>query len=277
MGLVSPVQELEFNRRARAWVDLRDAESRATYLSKSYWPEIHLIAAAFLRRGGQFFDVGASFGLVTFGVVPLLKGQGIGFHLFEANARIVPLLRKSALLWGGEQFSINHCCVTDRPGISSFTLPDAEWGHGHIGEKGEPAPNLVLDDYIEERGIRRIPFMKMDIEGWEPFALNGTSRALASGKVEAAFVELAPAILHRADSSAEVLLDSLEKFGFDCYFCGAYEHHDAYSLRWIRANVNGISLRFARARPLPATYVQGDVIAIQQATDLGTELLKAFS
>ena len=277
MGFVSPVQELEFNSRARAWVDLRDAESRATYLSKSFWPEIHPIAAAFLRRGGHFFDVGANFGLVTFGVVPLLRGQGIGFHLFEANARIVPLLQMSAALWVEEQFTINHCCVTDRPGISRFNLPDTHWGHGRIDEKGEPVPNLMLDDYIDERRIERISFMKVDIEGWEPFALNGAGRALAAGKVEAAFIELAPAALRRAGSSADVLLDSLEALGFNCYFCSLYEHQDAYGLRWIRADVNGTFLRFARARPLPATYVQGDVMAIHQSTELGDGLLKALS
>ena len=39
LRLVSPVQALRFNGNAKAWVDLRDAESRATYLAQSFWPE----------------------------------------------------------------------------------------------------------------------------------------------------------------------------------------------------------------------------------------------
>lgn len=277
MRFFSPEQELEFNDCARAWVDLRDAESRATYLSKSFWPEIHPMAAAFLRHGGHFFDVGANFGLVTFGVVPLLRRQGIGFHLFEANAQIIPLLKKSTAMWAGEQFEINHCCVTDRPGVSKFSLPDSHWGHGRIGKVGRPVQNLLLDEYIDERRIERIPFMKMDIEGWEPFALNGGRRTLASGKVEAVFVELSPTTLALAGSNTDALLDLLEELGFDCYFCCLYEHQDVFGLRWVRADVNGTLLRFARARPLPRAYVQGDVMAIHQSTELGRVLLTAFS
>lgn len=274
-GLVSPVQCLGFNGHARAWVDLRDAESRAAYLSESFWPEIHPIVAAFIGRGGHLFDIGANFGLVTFGTVPLVQGRGVGFHLFEANARIVPLLRKSAELWGRESFVINHCCVTDRQGMSRFSLTDESWGHGQIGEHSEVVPNLMLDDYISGRGIERISFMKMDIEGWEPFALNGARRALTSGKVEAAFIEVAPALLQRTRTSAEELLGALVKFGFDPYFVELYEHQNVHGLRWVPVAVNGTTLRFARARPLPTTYVQGDVLAIYRETPIGASLGKA--
>ncbi|HEY6321725.1 MAG TPA: hypothetical protein VJA16_09230 [Thermoanaerobaculia bacterium] len=82
LGLIDAVQLLEFNGNGRAWVDLRDAECRASYLSRDFWPEFHPIVAAFLRGGGDLFDVGAHFGLVTFGVVPMASASGVRFHLF---------------------------------------------------------------------------------------------------------------------------------------------------------------------------------------------------
>ncbi len=188
-GLVPAAQRLEFNDGARAWVDLRDAESRATYLSQSFWPEFHPIVAAFLRDGGDLFDVGANFGLVTFGVLPHVCGLGLGFHMFEANPRIVPLLRQSERLWPAERIAVNHCCVTDLPGISRLTRPDTSWGHAFIGERGDAVPNLVLDEYIAEKGVERVAFLKIDIEGWELHALRGARRSLLAGKVRAGFIE----------------------------------------------------------------------------------------
>lgn len=276
LGAVSPVQSLDFNGNARAWVDLRDAESRAVYLAQSFWPEFPSMVAAFLRDGGDFFDVGANFGLVTFGTVPLVRGSGTRFHLFEANPHIVPILERSAREWPGESFSIVHCCVTDEPGVSHHLLPDESWGHGLISDHGDPVTNLRLDDYIAERRIGRIPFLKLDVEGWEIHALEGGRQAFASGKVEAAFIEVAPDTLRRAGAEARDLLDLLTSLGFDLYFASLRDSEDPHGLRWTRVPVNGTSLRFAPALPLPATFVQGDVLVLHRSTALASSVRSAL-
>jgi FkbM family methyltransferase len=233
------------------------------------------MVAAFLRGGGDLFDVGAHFGLVTFGTVPLTQGLGTNFHLFEANPRIIPLLERSAREWPGEKFSIRHCCVTDEPGVSHHLLPDDSWGHGLIADHGDRVPNLLLDDYIAEQGVDRISFLKLDVEGWELHALSGARKALASGKVEAGFIELAPEALHRAGASAGDLLDMLTAAGFDSYFAGMWDSEDPHGLKWARVPINGTSLRFARATPLPATFVQGDVLVIHRSTSIASTIRSA--
>lgn len=233
------------------------------------------MVAAFLRGGGDLFDVGANFGLVTFGTVPLVQGLGATFHLFEANPRIIPLLERSAREWPDERFSIRHCCVTDRPGTSHHLLPDASWGHGLISDHGVPVPNLLLDDYIAEQGVSRISFLKLDVEGWELHALRGAQKALASGKVEAGFIEVAPDALRRTGATAGDLLDLLDAAGFDSYFAGLWDSEDPHGLKWNRVPVNGTSLRFARARPLPTTFVQGDVLVLHRSTPLAATVASA--
>lgn len=267
-GIVPPVQLATFNGEARAWVDLRDAESRATYLSQSFWPEFPPMVSAFLRHGGAFFDVGANFGLVTFGTVPLVRGSGIRFHLFEANPRIIPVLERSAREWPGERFEINHCCVSDRPGVSHHLVPDASWGHGRISDHGTPVPNLRLDDYIAERRIERIAFLKLDIEGWEVHALQGARQALAAGTVEAGFIEVEPGALRRTGADPRELLGLLDSLGFDAYFASLWDSADPHGLTWTRVPVHGTSLRFAPAATLPDTFVQGDVLVLHRSTGL---------
>lgn len=276
LRVVSPLQPLRFNGNAKAWVDLRDAESRATYLARSFWPEFPPMVAAFLRGGGDFFDVGANLGLVTFGVVPLVVGVGAQFHLFEANLRLIPLLQRSAQEWPSERFHIVHGCVTDRPGVSHHLLPDSNWGHGLIADHGDLVANVCLDDHVAMHGIAKIGFMKVDVEGWELHALRGAQRTLGRGLVQAGFVEIAPVALDRAGATATELLELLEGSDFDIYFAGMWEQDDSHDLSWRRVDVNGTLLRFARALPLPASFVQGDVLILHRSTSLADRVRSAF-
>lgn len=275
--LVDPVQLLEFNGGARAWVDLRDAESRASYLSRSFWPEFPPMVAAFLGGGGDLFDVGANFGLVTFGVLPLVEGRGIGCHLFEANPRIVPLLERSAALWPRERISVIRCCVSDSAGASRLAVTSTAWGQAVIAAEGVEVPNLVLDDYIADRRIERIAFLKMDVNGWEPHALRGAARALAAGRIEAAFVEVVPAALAEGGASAAELLAMMRDLGFDAYFCALWDTPDPFGLAWVRVPIHGTRLRFARAAPLPPAYVQGDVLFVHRAAPYAEDIRRALA
>jgi FkbM family methyltransferase len=274
LGIASAIQMVEFDKAGKAFIDLRDAESRAVYLSHSFWPEFHIMVAAFLRNGGDMFDVGTNFGLVSFGTAPLVKGAA--FHLFEANPQIIPTLKKSKNLHPDNRFTVNHCCVTNEHGISRLSLPDSHWGHGFIGEQGAEVRNLILDEYIEEKQIKRIAFMKMDIEGFEPKAIGGAQRALRAGVVEAAFIEVGVETLQRQGSNADELLNQLQDSGFDLYFCGHWDYPDPYGLSWKRTDVNGTSLRFTPAVPLPKTYMNGDVMAIHRSTALSKKLKEMF-
>ena len=155
------------------------------------------MVGSFLRDGGDLFDVGANYGLVTFGALSLVRGQGVRFHLFEANRQLIPLLERSAREYNGEQIFVNHGCASDAQGTSYLNQPNDSSAYGFISSQGDAVPNLILDDYVAERGVERIAFMKVDVEGWELHALRGARRTLASGQVQAGFVELAPDLLRR--------------------------------------------------------------------------------
>ncbi len=77
---------------------------------------------------------------------------------------------------------------TDNPGAHSF------FEHGGEETLIENVPVLPLDDIVEELGLERVDWIKMDIEGAEQRALKGAARTLARFKPN-----LAICTYHRVD------------------------------------------------------------------------------
>lgn len=57
--------------------------------------------------------------------------------------------------------------------------------------EGEPITIVTLDAEIDRLGLDAIDFWKLDMEGYEGFALRGAGRALAAGKIRAIYIETA--------------------------------------------------------------------------------------
>lgn len=272
---VDRLQLIEFDGGASAWVDLRDAESRAALLSGRFWPEVASLFTPFLSTGGVVLDGGAGLGLVSLSLAHATKGSEIAFHLFDANPRGIPCLERSALLWPG-RILVRHACLTDRPGTSRHVLRDDCWGRGWIAEEGDEVSNLCLDDYVVKQRIEKVAFLKLDVEGWEPFAIRGFSRALSSGVVAAGYVELSRPLLARVRWSAEDLLALLESLGFAAYFLRVRPPSPVDESEWKVLEIGGSTLHVAMAIPLPARFDTGDVLIAHRTSAIGGRLAAVF-
>jgi FkbM family methyltransferase len=274
LPFVDPVREIRFNVTGRAYVDLRDAESRAHYLAQQFNEEFFPIFRIFTSFGGHFFDAGSNFGLFTFGLIPS-SASIYQWHLFEANGMIIPALNRSVTLFAEADIVVNHCCVTNVTGFTGHSLVSNLWGQGQMGETGNKVINLVLDEYISERGIECIAFLKMDIEGWEKYALSGATTALSTGVVKAGWIELHPVHLVRTGTTPNEILTLLADQGFDCYWCGLWDYgershlYQGIKLRESGAciEVNGTRLRVTRA-VIDVAFLAGDVLIIHKSSVL---------
>lgn len=219
----STVQIVKFNEGALLLADLLDPNPREYFLRKSYEPEFFRIAAPFLSSGGVFFDIGSNWGFCSFGLMSALrtKNKDIDYHLFEANKNICNVLVLSAKLNNSQRTYINNFCVTNISGNSRLKISHRQSGESFISEDGETAvKNLILDEYIFENEIRKIDFLKIDIEGWEPLAIEGASESLNQGRIDAIYTEFIPSHLSRTKYSPQRYGQMLQDFGFDLFECG---------------------------------------------------------
>lgn len=144
-------------------------------------------------RAPVIFDVGANEGDFTAGMLAALADCRV--HCFEPNPKTHA--RLSARFAGDGRAIINNLGMGDKPG--SFTLYDyaGSEGSGHASflpatfeDVYKSATQTVeakvgtLDAYIAERGIERVDFLKVDVEGLEKAVLEGGAQSLAAGRID---------------------------------------------------------------------------------------------
>ena len=166
--------ELSYNKGSKAIIDLSDPEPRNVYIKKDFDAHFFSVVSCFLPKSGTFFDLGANYGLCSFGLLP--KYSFVDFHLFEANSFLIPILSKSLKLHSRNSFHLNHACISDKNGTTKFYLEEKQSGQSHVATKhedGQNVKNLIMDDYCMSKNIEIIDFAKIDLEGHEISALKG--------------------------------------------------------------------------------------------------------
>ena len=88
--------------------------------------------------------------------------------------------------------------------------------HDFIPIKSE---TICLDDYFEKQNLlKKIDFIKIDIEGSEFRAFNGMKKILGLNNNLKIFTEIAPSLLEDAGSSGKQVLDFLQEHKFINFF-----------------------------------------------------------
>ena len=72
---------------------------------------------------------------------------------------------------------------------------------------------IKLDDFIEINNINFVDFIKIDVEGFEPFVLDGSTNTLEKFKPDL-YIEISPRWFKELGRSSVDLLNSLESMGY---------------------------------------------------------------
>ena len=214
----SCVQLIQFNQNARAFVDVREGNFRTVMISGAFDADYFRIAQAFLPEDGVYFDVGANAGLCSFGLVPARRRAQ--YHLFEANPQLWPLLRRSIALHGGVDLRLVDAAVGERAGTIQIQVDNDAHDIGQAfirAGAGVETRMLTLDDYIRDNAIARADFVKMDIEGYECFALAGARAAVAEGRLPVIYFELKASLVARHGKSVRDVLEQFRAAGYAIY------------------------------------------------------------
>jgi len=183
----------------------------------------------FLKPVIVFFDVGANLGQYT-----LLAAHRVGpagqVHSFEPSTRMFTELKYNVELNGFSSIcTLNNIALSNKEGAARLSVyePGAEV-YGSLGchrrEEGgfivtghEEVKTIRLDDYFEEAGIDHADLIKMDIEGAELLALQGSEHTLSKPIAPAIVLEMADINTVGFGYQATKIWDYLEMLGYHMY------------------------------------------------------------
>ncbi len=202
--------------------DLRDAISREVCFTGRYEPLETMLVQAILRAGMTFVDVGANWGYFTFLAAHLIGKSGRVISL-EPDPRLFEALQESLERNDLKQVVALQVAAGSRSDVLSLAGYDEAGNNFGVSrvisneranEKVFAVSSRPLDELFDEAKLSVIDLLKMDIEGYEGFALTGMSRSLKGGRVKRILLELHPAQLAEHGHSAEEIVKQLRGFDY---------------------------------------------------------------
>lgn len=173
---------------------------------------------AFLRRylkpNDVFIDVGANIGYLTITGANAVGPNGKVFS-FEAHPRIFGYLQENVALNGLSNVTVRNAAVGNITGtVDLLECPgdDSQSCVAH-GDGAVAIPMVSLDDALPYE--EPVALLKIDVEGYEKFVLEGADRLLSF--IKCIYFECAPTNLIRYGYTCKTLLNVLERAGFALY------------------------------------------------------------
>jgi FkbM family methyltransferase len=213
-----PLQLVRIRDNARGYADMSDGFLRLIVIEGDYEKDFFRIADALLEEGGEFLDVGANHGLLSFGLARKLD-QRVRFHLFEPNPKLLESIEKTRKLYPSMRAEINAAAVCDEDGTISFDVQKGQTGASHITKDGGiPIRSMRLDTYFSDKGLGRVDLLKLDIEGYELTALRGAELALKNQSIKAIYFEYFEKFLVRVAPPSK-LIEFIDSLSYEVCFC----------------------------------------------------------
>ena len=154
---------------------------------KSNWSLDKYLFLSLARRGDIILDDGANVGIYSLLFSRLVGSKG-KVYAFEPTPPTFAQLEKNLLASGAKNVTAYSFALGCDPGQATIHLPNGVSGHAALEPHGdawgegpvEPYEVEVrrLDDWADEKGLDRLDFVKLDLEGAEPLAIEDASATL---------------------------------------------------------------------------------------------------
>ena len=191
-----------------------------TALCSLYWydpasrTEDYDFITGFLKENDIYLDVGANMGVT---VIPGARSVGNKGKViaFEPHPKICSYLKENVALNNLNNVEIHNCAVGNQNGSIYFTnkFTDDMNQVSTSSENNIKVPIVLLDDVIKE--LDNIALMKLDVEGYEKFVIEGAMQTLK--KVNCIYFEVSDNNFKDFGYSSSDIFKLLEQAGFKLF------------------------------------------------------------
>lgn len=152
-------------------------------INGAYEPETVRLIIERLPVNGVFIDIGANIGSISIPVA--IKRPDVQVFSIEASNYVFDYLRRNVELNGLKNISIFNKAISNKDDeLVDFSIHPEQFGKGFLNGFSDALINKVhtikLDSLVAENSIKSVDLIKIDIEGYEYFALIGSNNLLTS-------------------------------------------------------------------------------------------------
>ena len=175
-----------------------------------------------LDPGGTYVDVGANVGTLAAAAAAKVGPSG-RVHAVEANPTIAGFLLENMRLNGFSHVHVHNRAVGAAPGTIRISQRRAD-DMNFVSADGDgiTVEMTTLDDLAGDLGS--IDLLKIDVEGFEKFVLEGAAKTLAAARN--VYIELFDENFARYGYGSREILDRLTAAGFTCFVGRTGRHLD---------------------------------------------------
>lgn len=156
------------------------------------------IIGKYVNKGDVCLDVGANIGWFTT-LLSKICGASGAVHAFEPVPETFEFLRENVSLNGDPpNVLINNFALGDEEkDFVIHVFENMPLGHSSLRAKPDkkstavPIRLVTLDSYLESNDIKRVDFVKVDVEGAEKLFLDGAGKLFAQATPPLIFMEMA--------------------------------------------------------------------------------------
>lgn len=183
-----------------------------------------------LRRligdGDTVFDLGANIGLHAT-LFSRWVGKNGNVFAFEPVPDTAWQLRETLALNRCSNVEVFELAILDKTSTAEMNIFDpkyAAWNsfgkpkYGEVEPSGAiKVPVQTLDTFCKEKQIKRINFLKIDVEGFEKSVLQGARGLLKTNKIDALSFEISQIPLEGSGVKPKEIFDALDAHGYEAY------------------------------------------------------------
>ncbi len=151
-----------------------------------YEPQLSALFRQYLRAGDTFIDIGANIGYFTLLAASCVGANG-EVHSFEPTPETFKSLQHNVTLNHFRHVTLNKAAVSNKPGpVQLWVGKEIDSGlvsmrqTSHLLTDTVTSQATTLDEYVIANRVGKIRAMKLDIEGAEWLALQGSQALLSS-------------------------------------------------------------------------------------------------
>ena len=183
--------------------------------AKDAWELYHVIPR--LPQGSVIFDVGANFGYYSLRLAKELNRECSVYSFEPCHVNHERLSANIRMNQFEQCVTANQYALSDHEGSLSLSpVIPRNTGGIHLMDKKGDVTVTTLDSFCTKFDIRRIDFIKIDVEGFEPNVLNGGRVSIKNFK-PTMLIEINRQALLRVGMNPMDLIDLISALGYTSF------------------------------------------------------------